>query len=538
MTETQAYLLKLLKEIDEICVANGIEYYIFAGSMLGLERNEGFLPWDDDVDVVMTKKNYEKFSELMRTSAPSNRIFECVERNKEYPLHFGKYISTETSHITRSLAFGNSSAGIWIDVMYVVPLPRDPRKVDKIKKWFCCYCELENEIYMEHKNRYKGFYWRYQLGLFLIRVFGKKRVMKHFKKMFDYWPEEDCDSYLLYHSLGSDFRQFDKRFFEKPVRRKYGGIDVYASPDNRGFCRAGYGDSWMMVPKESHQEVHTVILDFELPYDKYVEDYMIFLDKDEVDNNIKQTKKRQTKLEQKRRPTVYANSYMEGLLVHESLKNRIKNEKIDLKQLLEEEKYVEIGEIYQEYFELQFRRSFLFWRVFVPLEDELLYPILAKMVCYDGKYYDAEKILKLREESGRGALTSDLLRLRELIEVCRQISVFLWDKEDFDSAESLLKETKNMECCGERFCIDLKLCDFYISFRNAKTKEQLLELRENVTHLLAEMPEQGECMKVLGDIEFLLGNKWRAKKLYEHASEQMNNGLLLLEIAKRREEWS
>ena len=69
MTELQKYLVSLLKEVDEICTANHIDYYIFAGSMLGAERNEGILPWDDDIDLIMTKQNYERFREIMKTQA-------------------------------------------------------------------------------------------------------------------------------------------------------------------------------------------------------------------------------------------------------------------------------------------------------------------------------------------------------------------------------------------------------------------------------------------------------------------------------------
>lgn len=91
MTEIQTYLLKLLEEIDRICISNSIDYYIFAGSMLGIERNEGFLPWDDDIDIVMTKKNYDKFCDIIEEIEFSNRTFVCIEKNKDYPLHFGKW---------------------------------------------------------------------------------------------------------------------------------------------------------------------------------------------------------------------------------------------------------------------------------------------------------------------------------------------------------------------------------------------------------------------------------------------------------------
>lgn len=529
MTETQKYLLKLLKEIDEICLAHHIEYYIFAGSMLGLERNEGLLPWDDDVDIVMTKKNYDRFAQVMREYAPENRMFECVEKNEKHPLQFGAYMNTETAHITRSLAF-NSSAGIWIDVMYVAPLPKDPRKREKVKKWFCCYCELENEVYIEHRNHYKGFYWRYKLCRWLAALFGKKRVIRWMKKQFDYFPEEECEAYFLYHSLGADFRVFEKRFFEKPVRRNFGGVEIYASPCNRAFCRAGYGDSWMIVPKEDSQKIHSGILDFEIPFYKYVEDYTAFVDKQEVFQNIKRIKPVDMKVDQLRRPVVQEKETLRGILLRERLKNRIREEKVDLKVLTEAYDHEAIGELYEEYMELQFSRSLQFWKVFVPLEDELLYPILVKLVCCDGEYYTADKILNLRAESGRSAMSEELSRLTELIDICRQLSIAIWDEQDLAEVKMILE---NAEDTGF-FCVDLELARLSVMLQEAGDKEAYVAVKARAEELLERLPNQGECMKLLADAEYELGNRETAMKIYEQALERTSNGLVCLDINRRK----
>ena len=50
MTEKQKYLLKLFKEVDEICKENNLRYVMSGGSLIGAVRHEGFVPWDDDVD--------------------------------------------------------------------------------------------------------------------------------------------------------------------------------------------------------------------------------------------------------------------------------------------------------------------------------------------------------------------------------------------------------------------------------------------------------------------------------------------------------
>ena len=60
LQEHQQALLVLLREFDRVCRALEIPYILFAGSLLGAVRHQGFIPWDDDIDVMMLRKDYDR----------------------------------------------------------------------------------------------------------------------------------------------------------------------------------------------------------------------------------------------------------------------------------------------------------------------------------------------------------------------------------------------------------------------------------------------------------------------------------------------
>ena len=64
--------LVMLKELDAFCRENGIEYILDSGTLIGAVREHGFIPWDDDVDIVMTGENFERFQKALSEKAPEN----------------------------------------------------------------------------------------------------------------------------------------------------------------------------------------------------------------------------------------------------------------------------------------------------------------------------------------------------------------------------------------------------------------------------------------------------------------------------------
>ena len=81
--EIQKTILPMIKDIDQFCKKHKIDYYLMSGSALGAMRHRGFIPWDDDLDIAMTKENYEKFIELFDQEKDESKYLLQYENTKE-----------------------------------------------------------------------------------------------------------------------------------------------------------------------------------------------------------------------------------------------------------------------------------------------------------------------------------------------------------------------------------------------------------------------------------------------------------------------
>ena len=119
LDEIKSIELSILKRVHSICEQNGIKYYLCGGTLLGAVRHKGFIPWDDDIDIYMKRRDYTKFVNLLKENAEiyAEEGLELV--NATTPRYYGRIISKvidNTTVLQENDYKTDDPIGIFIDI--------------------------------------------------------------------------------------------------------------------------------------------------------------------------------------------------------------------------------------------------------------------------------------------------------------------------------------------------------------------------------------------------------------------------------------
>ena len=92
LTKIQDYVYKIFVEFDRVCRKHGIKYSMEGGTLLGAVKYQNFVPWDDDIDVIMLREDYEKFLKVVPQELNGEYFLQSYNNVPSFPLNYAKLL--------------------------------------------------------------------------------------------------------------------------------------------------------------------------------------------------------------------------------------------------------------------------------------------------------------------------------------------------------------------------------------------------------------------------------------------------------------
>lgn len=268
--EIQIKILDIMKFIDKLCRDNGIVYYIMGGTALGAIRHGGFIPWDDDLDIFMTPKEYAKFKEVFESVKDENFVLQEWKTTPNY-LEYAKIRMNGTTFIEKHfLDRKDMHQGIYVDIMILHKVPNN-RLIQKIVYFKSKFVTLYALSQRNWKPKSKG----QALILASLKLLPCRWLTKQFYKHIYKYDDLERDFKYCYWITPAKFKNglFEASFFLNPIDIVFEDTKLLGSEKIKDYLEYRYGN-YMQLPSEEQRKaaVHAYIFDVKKDYTEYLLD--------------------------------------------------------------------------------------------------------------------------------------------------------------------------------------------------------------------------------------------------------------------------
>lgn len=258
--EIRKVQLDMLSYIDEIARKNNIEYSLGGGSLLGAMRHKGFIPWDDDIDLMLKRSEYEKL--MIALAESDNPDFKLLHHSVERNLWpFAKLYHTKSMYLSKTDRI-HPWTGIFVDIFPMDCLPESAEDREKFfKKVHSAAADLMCTTYPNYASGSRRLYayGRLVLGFprFLKYHGQAKEQAEKADQIMSTYNDKDVP-YIGY----TDSRYRLKEYFPKELFDVYEDVrfeDVITRKikDDHAYLNQLYGSSYMELPPENKRENHS-----------------------------------------------------------------------------------------------------------------------------------------------------------------------------------------------------------------------------------------------------------------------------------------
>ena len=260
--------LDILKKTIKICEDNNIRYYIVYGTLLGAVRHNGFIPWDDDIDIAIPRPDYNKFIEISdQLLEPPYQLHTTLNGKGSYGYYYARV--ENTSILLRKIATQNKTVvPAWIDVFPLDGVPYDEVELNKwlkqCSKWkkifsasMASYTAASDE-YKKSRSKLKGIARKVFLKLRFERLINTKWAWHHLDKIVSKYDFDSSNRvYNVTCPYGPKKDIMAKDYYKTGKQYIFEDITVNGPENYDAILTQLYGD-YMTPPDEKSRDHHHI----------------------------------------------------------------------------------------------------------------------------------------------------------------------------------------------------------------------------------------------------------------------------------------
>lgn len=262
--------LKILKYVDRICRANGLKYYLIGGTLLGAIRHKGFIPWDDDIDIVMFREDYNKFLDIVN-QGDNTYFVQNTKSDPNYTRYITKIRLNDTLFVEESSKNLLMHQGIFIDIFPLdkIVLPINEKRI--VRRIY-----IANKILRVQKikigvteGRTIFLTKRNELVKFLLKGIPSNLFTKWVDFIYTLDNNKDTDLITNFSSqYGWRKQSFNIDVFGEGTYLEFEGHQFMAPAKWEIILKSLYGDYMKLPPEEKQNSGHIVV---QIELGKYAE---------------------------------------------------------------------------------------------------------------------------------------------------------------------------------------------------------------------------------------------------------------------------
>lgn len=270
--------LGIIQELERICKKYNLTYFLDAGSLLGAVRHKGFIPWDDDIDLLMPRKDYDKLIEVAGEEIKYPYFLQHITTDPKYPGLHVKIRDSRTTAIIKSWLFTDVNQGIFIDIFPLEGLPNDKNEADVLYRKASVMGRAIKSFY--NFDKILSLNPRIIMMLLKRRRIAKSlitdsddyvRQYLEFEQMFKDIDYDACNFVgpLSFNFANERVFKFPRECFSEAVYVDFENIKLPVPKDYDPVLKAYFGDDYM-TPKLFPSEHGSAYYDTEKSYTHYL----------------------------------------------------------------------------------------------------------------------------------------------------------------------------------------------------------------------------------------------------------------------------